>query len=115
MSTIKITNLTSSGAIVGNVILPVVGNVAGTLTTLKATVDQLKTFITAGAEANITLANTIQSAANLYLYQQHCPLPTLALDDWNIEKAIETRFMARKSIPFHSKVIYLTLKSLRLI
>jgi hypothetical protein len=62
MSTIKITNLTSSGAIVGNVILPVVGNVAGTLTTLKATVDQLKTFITAGAEANITLANTIQSA-----------------------------------------------------
>ena len=62
MSTIKITNLTSSGAIVGNVVLPVVGNVAGTLTTLKATVDQLKTFITAGAEANITLANTIQSA-----------------------------------------------------
>ncbi len=34
MSTIKITNLTSSGAIVGNVVLPVVGNVAGTLTTL---------------------------------------------------------------------------------
>ena len=62
MSTIKITNLTSSGAIVGNVVLPVVGNVAGTLTTLKATVDQLKTFITAGAEANISLANSIQSA-----------------------------------------------------
>ena len=69
MSTIKITNLTSSGAIVGNVVLPVVGNVAGTLTTLKATVDQLKTFITAGAEANILaanaatiFANTIQSA-----------------------------------------------------
>ena len=69
MSTIKITNLTSSGAIIGNVVLPVVGNVAGTLTTLKATVDQLKTFVTAGAEANITLANTIQSqqinAANI--------------------------------------------------
>lgn len=69
MSTIKITNLTSSGAIVGNVVLPVVGNVAGTLTTLKATVDQLKTFITAGSEANILaanaatiFANTIQSA-----------------------------------------------------
>jgi hypothetical protein len=69
MSTIKITELTSSGAIVGNVILPVVGNIAGTLTTLKATVDQLKTFITAGAEANILaanaatiFANTIQSA-----------------------------------------------------
>jgi hypothetical protein len=39
-----------------------VGNVAGTLTTLKGTVDQLKTFITAGAEANISLGNTIQSA-----------------------------------------------------
>ena len=57
MSTIKITGLTSSGAIVGNVILPMVGNVAGTLTTLRGTVDQLKTFITAGAEANILAAN----------------------------------------------------------
>lgn len=62
MSTIKISNLTSSGVIVGNVSVPVVGNVAGTLTTLKSTVDQLKTFIVASAEANITLANTIQSA-----------------------------------------------------
>jgi hypothetical protein len=65
MSTIKITNLTSSGAIVGNVVLPVVGNVAGTLTTLKATVDQLKTFVTAGAEANILAANAATIFANL--------------------------------------------------
>jgi hypothetical protein len=64
MSTIKITNLTSSGAIVGNVVLPVVGNVAGTLTTLKATVDQLKTFITASAEANILAANAATIFAN---------------------------------------------------
>ena len=64
MSTIKITGLTSSGAIVGNVILPVVGNIAGTLTTLKATVDQLKTFITAGAEANILAANAARIFAN---------------------------------------------------
>lgn len=64
MSTIKITNLTSSGAIVGNVVLPVVGNVAGTLTTLKATVDQLKTFVTAGAEANILAANAATIFAN---------------------------------------------------
>ena len=64
MSTIKITNLTSSGAIVGNVVLPVVGNVAGTLTTLKATVDQLKTFITAGTEANILAANAASIFAN---------------------------------------------------
>lgn len=70
MSTIKITNLTSSGAIVGNVVLPVVGNVAGTLTTLKATVDQLKTFITASAEANILAANaaTIFANTNMKLY-----------------------------------------------
>ena len=64
MSTIKITNLTSSGAIVGNVVLPVVGNVAGTSTTLKATVDQLKTFITASAEANILAANAATIFAN---------------------------------------------------
>ena len=70
MSTIKITNLTSSGAIVGNVVLPVVGNIAGTLTTLKATVDQLKTFITANAEANILAANaaTIFANTNMKLY-----------------------------------------------
>ena len=70
MSTIKITNLTSSGAIVGNVVLPVVGNIAGTLTTLKATVDQLKTFVTAGAEANILAANaaTIFANTNMKLY-----------------------------------------------
>ena len=64
MSTIKITGLTSSGAIVGNVILPMVGNVAGTLTTLRGTVDQLKTFITAGAEANILAANSATIFAN---------------------------------------------------
>jgi len=64
MSTIKITELTSSGAIVGNVILPMVGNVAGTLTTLRGTVDQLKTFIVASAEANILAANLATIFAN---------------------------------------------------
>ena len=64
MSTIKITGLTSSGAIVGNVILPMVGNVAGTLTTLRGTVDQLKTFIVASAEANILAANSATIFAN---------------------------------------------------
>jgi hypothetical protein len=64
MSTIKITELTSSGAILGNVILPVVGNIAGTLTTLKATVDQLKTFIVASAESNIVAANSATIFAN---------------------------------------------------
>jgi hypothetical protein len=64
MSTIKITGLTSSGAIVGNVILPMVGNVAGTLTTLRGTVDQLKTFIVASAEANILAANAATIFAN---------------------------------------------------
>ena len=64
MSTIKITELTSSGAIVGNVILPMVGNVAGTLTTLRGTVDQLKTFIVASAEANILAANAATIFAN---------------------------------------------------
>ena len=62
MSTIKISDLTSSGAIVGNVFIPVVSNVAGTWTTLKGTVDQLKTFIVASAEANITLANATMTS-----------------------------------------------------
>ena len=64
MSTIKISTLTSSGAILGNVLVPVVGNVAGTSTTLKSTVDQLKTFITASTEANILAANAATIFAN---------------------------------------------------
>lgn len=64
MSTVKISDLTSSGAILGNVIVPVVGNVAGTWTTLKGTVDQLKTFIVASAEANILAANAATIFAN---------------------------------------------------
>lgn len=65
MSTIKISDLTSSGAVLGNVIVPVVGNVAGTWTTLKSTVDQLKTFIVASAEANILAANAATIFANV--------------------------------------------------
>ena len=64
MSTIKISELTSSGAILGNVLVPVVGNIAGTLTTIKSTVDQLKTFIVASAEANILAANSATIFAN---------------------------------------------------
>ena len=64
MSTIKISELTSSGAILGNVLVPIVGNIAGTLTTIKSTVDQLKTFIVASAEANILAANSATIFAN---------------------------------------------------
>lgn len=64
MSTIKISELTSSGAILGNVLVPIVGNIAGTLTTIKSTVDQLKTFIVASAEANILAANAATIFAN---------------------------------------------------
>lgn len=60
MSTIKISDLTSSGAIVGNVLVPVVGNVAGTLTTLKGNVDQLQTYILENA------GNIIPRASNTY-------------------------------------------------
>ena len=62
--TIKISELTSSGAILGNVLVPIVGNIAGTLTTIKSTVDQLKTFIVASAEANILAANAATIFAN---------------------------------------------------
>ena len=64
MSTIKISELTSSGAILGNVLVPIGGNIAGTLTTIKSTVDQLKTFRVASAEANILAANAATIFAN---------------------------------------------------
>ena len=58
--TIKISQLGNLTAVLGNVIIPVVANVAGTLTTVKGNVAQLKTFIT--TEVNADIAN-LQSNA----------------------------------------------------
>jgi hypothetical protein len=51
--TIKISQLGNLTAVLGNVIIPVVANVAGTLTTVKGNVAQLKTFITTEVTADI--------------------------------------------------------------
>ena len=54
MSTIKISDLTSIGTVTGNVILPLVSNVAGTLTTGKGNVDQIGTYILGTIPTSIT-------------------------------------------------------------
>ena len=51
--TIKISQLGNLTAVLGNVIIPVVANVAGTLTTVKGNVEQLKTYITTEVSADI--------------------------------------------------------------
>lgn len=62
MSTIKISNLTSVGAVQGNVMLPLVSNVAGTLTTLKGNVDQIGDYLLSSLRANV-----ITQQADIYL------------------------------------------------
>ena len=65
MSTIKISQLGNVTAIVGNVIIPMVANVEGTLTTLKSNVDSLRTYVIGSLDtdlANTSLAlGTLQS------------------------------------------------------
>jgi len=62
--TIKISQLQTIGAVQGNTIVPIVGNVAGTLTTLQSNVSQLQTYIVGTAFTDIAnlYANTIATA-----------------------------------------------------
>lgn len=62
---IKISQLFSLTSVYGNTALPVVANVGGTLTTLQTNLDYIKPFFVSTTEANITLANTIQTASIL--------------------------------------------------
>jgi hypothetical protein len=59
--TIKISQLTSLATVYGNVLIPVVSNIAGILTTVSSNVDQLTTFIlgtVASDLANLTALTT---------------------------------------------------------
>lgn len=67
--TIKITQLGNLTSVYGNTIVPVVANIAGTLTTVKGNLDQLTTYIISGPQtdiavinSNVTLANTTTKA-----------------------------------------------------
>jgi len=55
--TIKISQLQTIGAVQGNTIVPIVGNVAGTLTTLQSNISQLQTYI---------VGTSFTDIANLY-------------------------------------------------
>ncbi len=56
--TIKISQLGNLTTVYGNTIVPVVANVAGTLTTVKGNIDQLGTYITSGVSADVALLQT---------------------------------------------------------
>ena len=63
--TIKISQLGNVAAIQGNVLLPVVSNITGTLTTVQANLDQLGTYILGNAGGNIIpLASNTYSIGN---------------------------------------------------
>ena len=65
MSTIKISQLGNLTTVQGNTIVPVVGNVAGTLTTLQSNVAQLQTYILGTVVtdlANLTVSTTANAA-----------------------------------------------------
>jgi hypothetical protein len=63
--TIKISQLGNVAAIQGNVLLPIVSNITGTLTTVQANLDQLGTYILGNAGGNIIpLASNTYSIGN---------------------------------------------------
>ena len=63
--TIKISQLGNVAAIQGNVLLPIVSNITGTLTTVQANLDQLGTYILGNAGGNIIpLASNTYSICN---------------------------------------------------
>lgn len=81
MSTVKISDLTSIGAVQGNVLLPMVGNVAGTLTTLRGNIDQIGTYLLADVLVDIgaleSNVSTLQSNAASQQTQIHLSNVTL--------------------------------------
>jgi len=62
--TIKISQLGNVAAVQGNVLLPIVSNITGTPTTVKANVDQLQTYILGNAGNIIPLAGNTYSLGN---------------------------------------------------
>ena len=63
--TIKISQLGTIGAVQGNTLIPVVANVAGTLTTVQANIDQLGNYIASGAYTygNITATGNVTATS----------------------------------------------------
>jgi len=56
--TIKISQLPNVSTVIGNIIVPVVSNVAGTLTTVQANVDQLGSYILGSLPSNVSSLTT---------------------------------------------------------
>lgn len=62
--TIKISQLGTIGAVQGNILIPIVGNVGGTLTTLQANITQLQSYIISTGLGNIAIADNGISSTN---------------------------------------------------
>lgn len=65
MGTVKISDLSVLPAVVGNVLIPVVSNVAGSFTTVKANVNQIRSFIL-GSLTTSDLANLSANVNTLF-------------------------------------------------
>lgn len=65
MSTIKISELGNLTAITGNAFVPIVSNITGSYSTVKANVDQLKSYIVADVNTEIATINANVASANI--------------------------------------------------
>lgn len=94
--TIKISQLGNLTAVLGNIFVPVVANVAGTLTTVKGNVEQLKTYIITEISADIAnlQANAGAQASTLTTLTSNAAVQAGLIADANT--AITTANLAMK-------------------
>lgn len=94
--TIKISQLGNLTAVLGNIFVPVVANVAGTLTTVKGNVEQLKTYIITEVSADIAnlQANAGAQAGTLATLTSNAAIQAGSIADTNT--AITTANLAMK-------------------
>jgi hypothetical protein len=65
MSTIKISELGNLSAITGNAFVPIVSNITGSYSTVKANIDQLKSYIVTDVNSEIVTINANVASANI--------------------------------------------------
>ena len=107
--TIKISQLGTIGAVQGNTLIPVVANVAGTLTTVQANIDQLGNYIASGAYTygNITATgNVTATSGNVWAkYIRTTPSTVTGLGYANVAGAGSRAFVTdANTITFNSAV-----------
>ena len=95
--TIKISQLGSVTTVLGNILIPMVSNVAGTLTTLQGNVSQLKTFVLGTLETDVAnlVANAGSQSASITTLTANAAVQAGLIADLTSKAAVQSGKIAR--------------------